>query len=100
MAINDEAKLVEQVVSLGRRIRAQRREGSLRSVPPPTIYGYLAFLRMARDLPHLSLQQIGGATLVGNAVEEDQKLAASILNEVFGLRSLKTADPVEQSGLF
>ena len=46
--------LIVKVVKLGTSIRKQRAEGKLLSVPPPTIYGYLAFLRMTRARQRLS----------------------------------------------
>ena len=94
-------ELILQTVRLGQSIRGQKLEGNLQSVPPPTIYGYLAFLRMARALPHLSLQQVALSTLLGNASSEDQKLAAGLLNEVFGFqREHTTEDPVKAGSLF
>ena len=87
MGENMTEELVVRVVRLGNAIRGQRSEGNLQSVPPPTIYGYLAFLRMALSLPHLSLQQVAMATLLGNASEEDRKQAAGVFNEVFGLQT-------------
>jgi len=52
------ARLIHKVVQLGQAVRRHRAEGNLRSLAPPTIYGYLAFLRMATALPHLNLQQL------------------------------------------
>jgi hypothetical protein len=62
-------------------------------VPPPTIYGYLACLRMARAMPHMSLLQIAQTTLMGNASTEDRKHVSSVFNEVFGLRRDQDDDP-------
>ena len=87
-------------VRLGQTIRGQKLEGNLQSIPPPTIYGYLAFLRMARSLPHLSLQQIAMSTLLGNASTEDQKHVAGVLNEVFGFKREQAEDPTKGGGLF
>jgi hypothetical protein len=85
-----EAKLHEEAilkaVHLGNVIRRHRSEGNLQSLPPPTIWGYLAFLRMSFGLPHLSLPQIATSTLLGNASAEDKKTVAVVLNEVFGLQ--------------
>lgn len=80
-------ELITKVVHLGNVIRKTRTEGQLLSVPPPTIYGYLAFLRMANALPHLSLQQIAHATLLGNASTEDRQFAGGVFSEVFGIRA-------------
>jgi len=89
---HDDAAMIINVVRLGNIIRRHRAEGELQSVPPPTIYGYLTFLRMATSLPHLSPQQIAELTMLGNAAIEDRKVVAAVLNEVFGLRQ---ADPDE-----
>ncbi|MFQ5650716.1 MAG: hypothetical protein ACE5IY_12305 [bacterium] len=81
-------ELVEKVVNMGQTIRKARSEGALQSVPPPTIYGYLAFLTMAEKMRHLTLQQVALATLLGNASDEDKKLIPGVLNKVFGLHSV------------
>ena len=78
--------LIVRTVQLGNEIRRHRAEGNLQSISPPTIYGYLSFLRMAKSLPHLSLQQAAVATLLGNASMEDKKMVSSLFNEVFGLQ--------------
>jgi hypothetical protein len=80
-------ELITKVVKLGQVIRRHRTEGNLQSVAPPTIYGYMSFIRMAHALSHLSLQQVAVATILGNASLEDQKLVSSVFNEVFGLQS-------------
>jgi len=95
----DEA-LVLKVVRLGHVIRNHRSEGNLQSVPPPTIYGYLSFLRMAQSLPHLSLQQIAMSTLLGNASPDDLKHVCSVFNEVFGFQAGQEEDPTKGKGLF
>jgi len=92
--------LAVKVVKLGQIIRRHKSEGNLQSVPPPTIYGYLAFLQMAQTLDHLSLQQIAAATLLGNASPEDRKLASGVFNEVFGLQADQEDDPTSGGGLF
>jgi len=79
--------LIVKTVQLGNVIRRHRSEGNLQSISPPTIYGYLSFLRMTKALPHLSLQQVAIATLLGNASLEDKKVVSSVFNEVFGLQS-------------
>jgi hypothetical protein len=95
-----ENSLVVKTVQLGNVIRRQRLQGSLQSVAPPTIYGYLAFLRMAHALPHLSLQQVAMATLLGNASLEDRKVAAGAFNETFGLNIADADDPTLGGSLF
>ena len=92
--------LVLQTVRLGQTIRRLKAEGNLQSVPPPTIYGYLAFLRLARALPTLSPQQVAVSTLLGNASPEDQKHVSGVLNEVFGLQREQTEDPLKGGSLF
>ncbi len=93
-------ELVAKVVELGQVIRRRRAEGNLLSVPPPTVYGYLAFLRMALAMPHLSLAQVAQSTLVGNASSEDKKHIASVFGEVFGLRQEDEDDPTLGQHLF
>ncbi|MEW6386508.1 MAG: hypothetical protein AB1491_03215 [Thermodesulfobacteriota bacterium] len=93
-------ELIMKIVELGGLIRQQQTEGNLRSVPPPTIYGYQAFLRMAQNLRHLSLPQVALATLLGNASLEDQQVAAGVLNQVFGLRTSQEDDSTLWGHLF
>jgi len=78
--------LIVSVVRLGQVIRRHRAEGNLMSVPPPTVYGYMAFLRMTQAMPHLDPLQIAQSTLLGNASGEDRKHVASVFGEVFGLQ--------------
>jgi len=93
--------LIAKVVKLGRTIRQKRAGGNLQSLPPPTIWGYLAFLRMAKSLPQLSLQQISMVTLLGNAATDDRKLIPSVFNEVFGLQgNIREDDPTLVGNLF
>jgi MoxR-like ATPase len=86
-----DAALCEQVVKLGHVIRQRRAQGTLLSLTPPTIYGYLALLRLASALPHLSLQQAAMSTMLGNASAEDHKLIPGVFTEVFGLQSADEA---------
>ncbi len=92
--------LIVKVVAMGQEIRKHRVEGRLQSVPPPSIYGYLAFLRMAGAMPHLSLQQITQTTLMGNASLEDRKLNHSVFNQVFGLKMEEDETTTIQGNLF
>jgi hypothetical protein len=94
------APLTQKVVHLGTVIRRHRGEGNLQSVPPPTIWGYLAFLRMAKALPHLSIHQVAMATLLGNASLEDRKQVAGVFNEVFGLQHADAEDQTLGVNLF
>jgi len=82
-----DADLINRVVRLGQIIRRHRSEGSLQSVVPPTIYGYLAFLRKAHKMPELMHQHVAQATLLGNASRRDQELIPGILQEVFGIQT-------------
>lgn len=85
--------LVRKVVQMGSIIRRYRLQGKLSTLAPPTIYSYLAFLRMAQSLPHLSLQQVALATLLGNAGQEDKQHVALVFNEVFGLQEDDLDEP-------
>lgn len=93
-------ELIEKVVILGNKIRKQRQEGNLQSITPPTIYGYLAFVRMAQALPHLELRKIAMVTLLGNASLEDHNEAVSLCNGVFGLRKNQDPASIKEADLF
>jgi hypothetical protein len=80
--------LIAKVVKLGAMIRLYRSKGKLQSVAPPTIFGYRAFLRLAKTLPKLTLRQVALATMLGNAHTEDRKLIRTILEE-----ALDSEDP-------
>ncbi len=96
-----DAELVVKVVKLGQLIRRHRTEGRLLSMPPPTIYGYQAFLRMAAAMPHLTPDQIALVTVLGNASPEDRKLIPGLLHEVFGLQQeADEDDPTLGGNLF
>ncbi|MDY6988905.1 MAG: hypothetical protein SWQ30_12715 [Thermodesulfobacteriota bacterium] len=95
-----EDDLIMKTVELGNAIRRHRAQGNLQSLPPPTISGYLALLRMARKVPHLSLQEIAQATLLGNASMDDRKYVSTVLNEVFGLQTVDEDDPTMGGHLF
>ena len=85
MEIDDD--LIMKVVQLGSTVRRRRSSGILQSVAPPTLYGYMAMLRMCKALPHLSPQQVAWITLLGNTGVEDRKQAMGVLDEVFGPRA-------------
>jgi len=91
--------LIKGVVKLGHVIRRFRVEGKMQSVPPPTIYGYQAFVRMARVLPHLSLLQVAEATLLGNASMEDRRMIPGIFSEAFGMVEGKEKDALKGGNL-
>lgn len=88
-----------KIVQLGSAIRRHKAEGQLQSVPPPTIYGYLSFVRMAIRLPHLSLYDVARSTLLGNASREDMKILPGVFNEVFGLSVSEGDDQAIEGGL-
>ncbi|MGA1871946.1 MAG: hypothetical protein ACMUJM_25805 [bacterium] len=93
--------LIAKVVRLGKVIRQQRLEGNFQSLPPPTIWGYAAYLRMAQTLPQHSPQQIAKATLLGNASSNDRKLIPGLVNTVFGFqRTAQEDDPTMRGNLF
>jgi len=94
------ARLIRKVVQLGQAVRRHRAEGNLRSLAPPTIYGYLAFLRMATALPHLNLQQVALCSVIGNASVEDRKYVNSVFNEVFGIQDDNLEDEDLGGNLF
>jgi len=85
---------IPRIVKLGAAIRRERLAGNLQSVPPPTIYGYMAAVRMADALPHLSTHDIVQGTLLGHASVEDGKVAVGVFNEVFGLQADLEEDEV------
>ncbi len=82
-------ELIDKVVKLGQVVRRHRNEGSLQSLVPPTIHGYLAFLRKAQSMPELSRQQVAEATLLGNASGRDRELLPAIQQEIFGLKKVE-----------
>jgi hypothetical protein len=86
-------ELIDKVVKLGQEIRSQKLEGNLLSVPMPTICGYLAFLRMAGRLPHLTPQELSMYTLLGLCSKEDRRQVTGVLNKVFGLQTVDAEDP-------
>lgn len=94
-------ELITKVVKLGKIIRQRRSEGNLQSLTPPTIWGYMSFIRMTRSLPQLNMRQISMSTLLGNASPEDQKLIPTVFNEVFGLQTtIHEDDPTLVGNLF
>jgi len=92
--------LIQKVVKLGAQIRKQRQEGNLQSITPPTIYGYLAFLRVAEQLPHLDPRKIAMVTLLGNANLEDRRLAVDLVSGVFGFQKNHNPESLKEADLF
>jgi energy-coupling factor transporter ATP-binding protein EcfA2 len=87
---------ISNIVTLSQVIRRHRAEGAMRSMPPPTISGYLSYFRMAHAMPHLSQQQVLQATLLGNATTDDQKLIPRLLAEVFGVSASEDGRVLEE----
>jgi len=94
-----EDALIGQVVRLGQHLRQERAQGNLASLAPPTIYGYLTFLRMAKVLPHLPLYDLALTTLLGNASGEDEKLLPGVFGRAFGLRVVDDTEPADMGGI-
>jgi hypothetical protein len=88
-------ELIHRVVKLGNIIRKYRAEGEMQTVVPPTIYGYLTYLRMSKSLPHISPQQIALTTMLGNAGLGDRKAVVAALKQVFGLQQGEPEDGAE-----
>jgi len=92
-------ELIVKIVKLGHIVRQQRSEGNLQSVVPPTIYGYMSFIRMAIAMPHMNFQQVALVTLLGNASNDDRHSITNIFTEVFGVLSIDD-DPTMGGNLF
>ncbi|MEA3347809.1 MAG: hypothetical protein U9Q39_01975 [Pseudomonadota bacterium] len=90
--------LIPGIVRLGNEIREQKMEGNLQSITPPTIYGYLALLRLQQNMPYISLQDAMNATLLGNASQEDSRQASALFNRIFGLQSEMDLDDDNSMG--
>lgn len=89
-----------RIVKLGSELRKQRNAGSLQSVPPPTIAGYLNFVKLARRLPSLGLKEVAKHTVLGNASNDDRKQVEALLNAVFGLAAGEKDDSEVGENLF
>ena len=81
-----EEKLIFKVVELGHAIRQQRKQGSLTSLAPPSIYGFSAFLRAAYRHPRFSIQEVAENTLLGAASSKDREEVRGLFSDVFGIR--------------
>jgi hypothetical protein len=79
--------LIPGIVRLGNEVRRQKMEGNLQTIIPPTIYGYLALLRMIDTMPDILFQDAVSATLLGNAAQEDSNVASTVFNGIFGIQS-------------
>lgn len=82
---------IKQVVKLGNMVRRAKLQGKLTSISAPTIYGYLAFLRLHAFLQRSPLDAAKN-TFLGNASAEDEKELLASIGEVegFGVISGKT----------
>jgi MoxR-like ATPase len=86
--INEE--LILQVVNLGREIRERRRQGSLLSLAPPSIYGFAAFLRASHRHGRLSPLEIAENTLLGAASMTDRESARVLFADAFAQKTNET----------
>ncbi len=84
---NEVRDLIPGIVRLGNEIREQKMEGNLQSITPPTIYGYLALLRLQQKMPYTILHDAINATLLGNASQDDSNQALVLFNRIFGLQA-------------
>ncbi len=80
-------KIIPGIIKLGNNIRQQKLDGSLKSIGPPTIYGYLSLLRLLKKLPEIDLYDAICATMLGHAGPEDSETGTTLFYEVFGIRS-------------
>lgn len=83
---------IDKIVKLGNDIRQERTKGNLQSLPPPSIWGYMAFIRMAINLPHFSLREIAMSTMLGNASSEDREKVKSTFANAFKDDDSKSTD--------
>lgn len=86
-------EMIDRAVTIGQQIRSRRAQGDLVSACPPTIYGYLGFIRMALRSPELSQLEHAKNTLLGNVSEDEEDHVTAILNEVFGLQAQLEDEP-------
>ncbi len=98
MGWNVSESLILTVVKLGQIIRAKKGGGGLASIVPPTIYGYLSFLRMAISLPEMGPTQVALVTLLGNAESGEQNEVFEAVNEVFGIKLAPPGEGVPSGG--
>ena len=76
---------IARIVALGSKIRQKKKDGALQSVPPPTLYGYAEFLRMHTRLPHVPVDTVAFATILGHCSDEDRSLAGNLLSTTHGV---------------
>lgn len=93
-------EMIMKTVELGQILRQNKSQGKLLSLPAPTIHGYLALLRIADNLPHLTFHQIAMSTLLGNASKDDWKHLPAVFNKVFGLQVAEDGDFAVAENLF
>jgi hypothetical protein len=92
-------ELISNVVNLGETIRRNKAEGNLQSLVPPTINGYKSFLRKSKSKNDLRL--VAMSTLLGHVSKDDENLAASVYNEIFGILPADDEDlNLEESRFF
>ncbi len=94
-------KTINKLVDLGNAIRAEKINGELSSVPPPTIDGYYSFLKMHNGLNHFTLQEIAEATILGNANKDDEKRIPQLFSQFLGMHMTEQEDDMPMmSNLF
>jgi hypothetical protein len=92
-------ELISNVVNLGEAIRRNKAEGNLQSLVPPTINGYKSFIRKSKSKNDLRL--VAMSTLLGHVSKDDENLAASVYNEIFGILPADDEDlNLEESRFF
>ena len=72
-------------MQIGGEFRNRRAQGELQSIPAPTIYGYLAFLRLYDSLPNANLIDLYNCTLLGNASPSDVEAGRALINNCLGV---------------
>jgi hypothetical protein len=84
--LNMDEQVTRDIVNIGNDLRERRSQGELQSVPSPTIYGYLALMRLHFHLPHLSLIDLFNCTLLGNASPSDTAAAKALVSDCLGIQ--------------
>lgn len=74
--------LIKKIVRIGTMVRKYRTEGSLLSVIPPNIYGYLAAYRLADEIKSADVELVLMNTMLGNATKDDRKVIDTLIQNV------------------
>lgn len=91
---NIDPKTITMLIYLGNAIRAEKMNGELTSIAPPTIDGYFTFLKMHNVLNHFSLQEIASSTILGNASKDDEKQASQLFSQFFGMHMAEEEEDI------